>query len=163
LFINPSNAATGLALGYTFATNDIKSSNGNLTLNSNVDGHPWVRMFTPSRSETQAPAFRTIRIALGAPSGSACSSGSISGLAGTWAVLPTTSECRAPSTSAAASLLGWATTPEFPIAIAQRQVNNGWGAYETFNNDGQLTGVFIPAGGYTLLSNDTNLYPIWSS
>lgn len=50
----------------------------------------------------------------------------------------------------------------FPSATAQRQVANGWGAYETFNDNGQLTGVFIPAGGYTAVTGDTNLYPIWS-
>jgi hypothetical protein len=59
-------------------------------------------------------------------------------------------------------LLGWATSPNFPVEIAKRQVDNGWGAYETFNADGQLTGVFIPAGGATFLSTSGNLFPIWS-
>ena len=60
------------------------------------------------------------------------------------------------------TLLGWGTDPNFPVDIAQRQVDNAWGAYETYGDDGQLTGVFIPAGGYTAVTNDTNLYPIWS-
>ena len=59
-------------------------------------------------------------------------------------------------------MLGWATSPNFPVEIAKRQVDNGWGAYETFNADGQLTGVFIPAGGATFLSTSGNLFPIWS-
>jgi hypothetical protein len=27
-------------------------------------------------------------------------------------------------------ILGWATYEEFPVDIAQRQIDNGWGAYE---------------------------------
>jgi hypothetical protein len=41
-------------------------------------------------------------------------------------------------------------------------VDNGWGAYETFNDAGQLSGVFIPAGGATLISAAGKLYAIWS-
>lgn len=79
--------------------------------------------------------------------------------------LPSADECTqtGPKANPSAKLLGWATDPNFPVAIAQRQVNNGWGAYETFNEDGQLTGVFIPAGGATFVSGSNNLYPIWSS
>jgi hypothetical protein len=57
-------------------------------------------------------------------------------------------------------LLGWATTVDFPVEIARRQVVNGWGAYETFNPDGSLSSVFIPAGGYALLTNSIRMYPI---
>jgi hypothetical protein len=96
------------------------------------------------------------------PSGVTCSSQKVDGVSGSWVQLPDAQDCTTTSANGPA-LLGWATNPDFPVATAQRQVDNGWGAYETFNNDGQLTGVFIPAGGYTLLSNDTNLYPIWSS
>jgi len=85
---------------------------------------------------------------------------------GSWIELPSASDCTIATraTGSQPTLLGWATNADFPIDIAQRQVDNGWGAYETFtNDDGQLTGVFIPAGGYTLVSNDTNLYPVFSS
>jgi len=61
------------------------------------------------------------------------------------------------------NLLGWATFEGFPQDIADRQVANGWGAYETFDEDGNLTGVFIPAGGSTFISGATRLYPIWSN
>ena len=83
-----------------------------------------------------------------------------------WTRLPNATNCNRATPSASGvteQLLGWATNAEFPVDIAERQVNNGWGAYETFNSTGQLTGVFIPAGGYTLISNDTNLYPIFSN
>jgi len=111
-------------------------------------------------AQTSTPG--AVQITLDAPAGADCIPGSVSGVAGTWVALPTTSQCRAPNIPAEAKLLGWATEADFPIDIAQRQVDNGWGAYEIFNDDGQLTGVFVPAGGYTLFSNDTNLYPIYS-
>jgi hypothetical protein len=91
-----------------------------------------------------------------------CSKSSEIGNAGTWITLPNANDCTPPATKQSAKLLGWATTPNFPVAIAQRQVDNGWGTYETFNSDGQLTGVFIPAGGATFLSATGNLYSIWS-
>lgn len=73
------------------------------------------------------------------------------------------SDCTAPPSNPDATLLGWATTLDFPVDIAERQVDNGWGAYETFNETGQLTGVFIPAGGMTQVSAPNNLYAIWSN
>ena len=39
---------TGLALGYTFSTNDISDGFGSLIMNSNAAGYPWLRMFTRS-------------------------------------------------------------------------------------------------------------------
>lgn len=57
--------------------------------------------------------------------------------------------------------LGWATSPDFPVAIAQRQVDNGWGAYETFNADGNLTSVFIPARHATQVSGNSDFYAVW--
>ena len=75
--------------------------------------------------------------------------------------LPGASDCTAPETRSGAILLGWATTPNFPVDIAKRQVDNGWGAYETFDDTGHITSVFIPAGGATFLSSQGSLYPIW--
>ena len=46
------------------------------------------------------------------------------------------------------------------MEVARRQVDNGWGAYEWSNDEGKAFGVFIPAGGSTLLSNSLRLYPI---
>ena len=114
-------------------------------------------------NSTSSPADATpsIQLVLRLPDGTACGA-SAPLLRGAWAQLPRASACTPADTPSGSSLLGWATNADFPIDIAQRQVDNGWGAYETFNSDGQLSGVFIPAGGYTLVSNDTNLYPIWS-
>ena len=81
---------------------------------------------------------------------------------GLWLQLPAADQCSFTSSSARSSpqLLGWATTPEFPIAIARRQVTNGWGAYEMTNDDGQIAAVFIPAGGWTAQTAPGSLFPI---
>jgi len=81
---------------------------------------------------------------------------------GLWIQLPSADQCSIPGDSARplTQLLGWATTPEFPIAIARRQVTNGWGAYEMTNDHGQITAVFIPAGGWTAQSAPGMLFPI---
>jgi len=91
-----------------------------------------------------------------------CSVAGISGARGSWVTLEAASDCTPPPSTPDATLLGWATDPDFPVDIAQRQVNNGWGAYETYNDDGQLTGVFIPAGGAASLTNSNTLHAIWS-
>jgi hypothetical protein len=101
-------------------------------------------------------------LSLNPQDGTTCTNSSESGTGGTWITLPGASDCTPPASKPGATLLGWATSPDFPVEIAQRQVDNGWGAYETFNADGQLTGVFIPAGGATFLSGSGNLFPIWS-
>jgi hypothetical protein len=73
-----------------------------------------------------------------------------------------TNECTPPASQAGATLLGWSTTPNFPIAVAQRQVENGWGTYESYNTEGQFIAVFIPAGKGAYLSGSSVLYAIWS-
>lgn len=79
-----------------------------------------------------------------------------------WIRLPSADECTFSGSSAAASpqLLGWATRSDFPLSIAERQVTNGWGAYEMTNDDGQITAVFIPAGGWTAQTAPGVLFPI---
>ena len=107
-------------------------------------------------------ATQTFDLSITPTDGTTCSNTSPSGTSGTWITLPGTNDCTVPPTKSGATLLGWATTPNFAVDIAQRQVDNGWGAYEIFNADSQLTGVFIPAGGATFLSAAGKLYPIWS-
>lgn len=92
-----------------------------------------------------------------------CRLSSATGRRGTWITLPGSSDCTAPGDTPNATLLGWATTPDFPIDIARRQVTNGWGAYEMFDSSGRMTAVFVPAGGPTFLSNSNKLYAVWNS
>lgn len=78
----------------------------------------------------------------------------VSGASGTWVRL-TASGCTPPSGRNGATLLGWATSPHFPVARAA----NGVVVDEVF---GGVRMIFIPINGYTLLSGDNTLYPIWS-
>ena len=113
-------------------------------------------------SSTAVVPAPTIEIALTPTDGTTCRSSSQSATGGTWLTLPGANDCTAPASKAGATLLGWSTTPNFPVAIAQRQVTNGWGTYETFNSAGEITSVFIPAGRATFLSGANSLYAIWN-
>ena len=112
-------------------------------------------------SSESTPQPQTLTLSINTVKGSTCRQSSVSGIAGTWIDLPAADSCTAPASTAGATLLGWATNPNFPVEIAQRQVDNGWGAYQMLNDEERLTAVFIPAGGPTLLSGDGNLFAIW--
>lgn len=88
-----------------------------------------------------------------------CSVTSLRGARGSWVQVPSDNQCSATNNSGE-QLLGWATYIGFPVEIARRQVSNGWGAYEVFNPDGGLRGVFIPRGGFTDLTNSVTMYPV---
>lgn len=119
----------------------------------------------PNRSRTASavtqPVAAQLSLGAAANSGFTCKDGSsVSGYVGQWLALPT--DCTLPARSNA-KLLGWSTSADFPVAIAQRQVDQGWGAYELTNEAGQLTAVFIPAGHSALVSGGNTLHPIWSA
>ena len=59
--------------------------------------------------------------------------------------------------------LGVATAPDFPVDIAQRQVDNGWGAYDMHDDQGNLESVFIPAGGSMFVWTQPRLYAVWGA
>ena len=84
----------------------------------------------------------------------------VSGAVGSWVSLP--APASPPVTNPNSTFLGWTTYEEFPVAIAQQQIDNGWGAYEVFRDDGSLRGVFIPAEGSARIAAPESLYPIWS-
>ena len=77
--------------------------------------------------------------------------------AGEWIQVPSEEQC----SRSGHSLLGWATSPNFPADIAQRQKDHGWGAYELTNDAGGIASVFIPVQGWTEVSGDNTLYAIW--
>lgn len=124
----------------------------------------WMRFpaqFTPSSpgGDSEVPVYE---VNLVDGQGGRCPSTSVSGSVGSWLVLPDAKSCTPPTGRAQSTLLGWATTPNFPLDIAKRQVANGWGAYEIFDTNGQVSAVFIPAGGATLISSPGGLHAIWS-
>jgi hypothetical protein len=107
---------------------------------------------------TEIPRF-TLQLEIG--NAGTCTVTNIDAIGGTWVSLPTAHRCTA--TTSGATLLGWATLPQFPVVLAQRQVSNGWGAFELFASDGQRIAIFIPAGGATHMSGSNTLFAIWNS
>lgn len=105
----------------------------------------------------------TYTLNLSAGEGASCAPSEVSGRQNNWVTLPEAGACTNTTRSGASVLLGFATTPDFPVDIAQRQVTNGWGAYELFNARGEITSVFIPVGGATLMTGTRTMYAIWGS
>lgn len=153
------NIARGTSSTFTLV------SSGNLSLTGGTTTNPATITLTVSgggstgsnTSAVPAPVFT-----LTTSQTTTCSVPAVTGDSGTWVPLPKASECTPPAPHAGATLLGWSTVSDFPVAIAQRQVDRGWGAYELIDSNGVSTGVFIPAGGYALLSASTTLIPVWS-
>jgi len=119
-------------------------------------GYPYLTFYTGSSSP---PATQTETLNLDNDSGVTCANSTVTGTRGQWVTMPGLDDCTVTG-QADARVLGWATRGNFPVDIARRQVENGWGAYEWINDEGKVFGVFIPAGGATFLSNSNRLYPI---
>jgi hypothetical protein len=76
--------------------------------------------------------------------------------------LPSADQCSqsGPTAKAGATLLGWSTSENFPIARAQSQIDKHWGVIDE-SIDG-IRMIFIPAGMAVFVSGSNNLFPIWS-
>ncbi len=81
----------------------------------------------------------------------------------TWQPLPESSDVVGIDEDEGKVFLGVATTPDFPVDLAQRQVDNGWGAYDMYDDEGALESVFIPAGGSMFVWTQPRLYAVWGS
>jgi len=79
----------------------------------------------------------------------------------TWQPLPNSADVVGTGQDEGKVFLGVATTPDFPVDIAQRQVDNGWGAYDMHDDQGNLESVFIPAGGSMFVWTQPRLYAVW--
>jgi len=123
------------------------------------DGYPYLTFRTGSPAAGSNGQSQTESLTLDNDSGVACASSTVTGSRGQWVTMPGLDDCTVAG-QADARVLGWATRANFPVDIARRQVDNGWGAYEWINDEGKVFGVFIPAGGATFLSNSNRLYPI---
>jgi hypothetical protein len=83
---------------------------------------------------------------------------------GSWVPLPeSTTATGAPvvNKETGENLCGFATTKDFPVAIAKRQVANNWGAYEIRDSTNHITAVSIRTGGSIVISGPPRLYPVW--
>ena len=112
-------------------------------------------------SSSGVPATVDVNLGIGAEDGSVTSSWAASTVVGTWKQLPESSNVVGAGDNLGKVFLGVATSEDFPVEIAQRQVDNGWGAYEIYSDDGRLPYVFIPAGGWAHVTAQPRLFPVW--
>jgi hypothetical protein len=120
----------------------------NIAITSNV----------PADSSDNSRFNQLITLSLGLPIELICTD-PFSGFYGSWIQLTGTG-CTAALNKTGIPLLGWSTSPEFPVDIARNVVAKNWGAYEIYSA-GRLSAVFIPLNGYTQLSSNNTIYPIW--
>jgi hypothetical protein len=161
---NPATATAGVA-SFT-----IQGSAAGFTLVTyTADGVSAGQLFTVtgggggggtiSSSAASTPVEVSLSLDLAA-SGASCREGSAAtGTMGTWLTLPAADDCSS-TTDPDAQLLGWSTSANFPVARAQSQVDNNWGAIDEIFDGVRM--IFIPAGKATFVSGPNSLYPIWS-
>lgn len=135
--------------------------------NANIFGQQASFVASPASSQSDSstgtppstPTPPRFALSLTTASDITCTAPSANGIQGTWVQLPSASSCTAPADRPGGTLLGWATSSDFPIDMARDQVSRGWGAIDgTFNG---MRMIFIPAGGYTMVSGDNRLHAIW--
>jgi len=114
-----------------------------------------------SGSQSVAPQSVNVDIGLGA--GEIPVSWSSETTIGSWFSLPATSEVSGTGENAGKKFLGVATSEDFPVDIAQRQIDNGWGVYEIYGDDGSLLSAFIPADYSMRITAAPRVFAIWSN
>jgi hypothetical protein len=114
-----------------------------------------------SNDSSAATPIETLSLAA-TSAGATCTGGDLSGVSGSWLVLPSADQCKpGPLVKAGSKLLGWSTSAAFPVAQAQAQVDKKWGAID--ETIGGIRVIFIPAGMSTLVSGSNTLYPVWGN
>ena len=123
--------------------------------------------FTPAApsngSGSQSVAPQSVNVDIGLDAGEIPASWSGETTIGSWLSLPAPSEVSGTGDNAGKKFLGVATSEDFPVDIAQRQIDNGWGAYEIYSDDGSLLSVFIPAGYSVHVTAALRVFAIWST
>ena len=151
----------------TFTVTGVSPGTMTLTLAGVSAYDDFVFTIIPRRTtatNTQVPPPpRVVDITLDAGVDARCTVSKMSANQTSWLTLPKASDCTPTANKPRATLLGWSTTAGFPVAIAEHQIDHGYAAYETKDNAGQITSLFIPAGGQTYLTWDNTLYAIWSA
>lgn len=144
--------ATTLAVAKGYANQGILAdASGNLI----SGGNPQTWFFSaPTAAAPSAAARQTLSWGGG---GGLCTTSASSGSDSSWVATPSAQDC----SRSGYTLLGWATRSDFPLAIAHRQVDRGWGVYEWQAPDGAMV-VFIPAGKFVCVTGDNSLIAIWA-
>ena len=114
-------------------------------------------------SGSQSVAPQSVNVDIGLDTGEVPASWSGETTIGSWLSLPATSEVSGTGENAGKEFLGVATSEDFPVEIAQTQIDNGWGAYEIYSDDGSLLSVFIPAGYSVHVTASPRVFAIWST
>ena len=151
------NPGQGALPGRSPAEPEHVSGNGCIVITYSTSGPP------PPSTVSSAAGSTGLTLTFASDSRIRCFPHSVSSEVSSWVRVPSRVQCTITAESSSPILLGWATTQDFPVSLAQRQVDNGWGAYELTDSGGQLTSVFIPAGGSAYLYVSNTVYPILSS
>ena len=114
-------------------------------------------------SGSQSVAPQSVNVDIGLDTGEVPASWSGETTIGSWLSLPATSEVSGTGDNAGKKFLGVATSEDFPVEIAQRQIDNGWGVYEIYGDDGSLLSAFIPAGYSVHITAAPRVFAIWST
>lgn len=116
----------------------------------------------PSDTASHSPVLETLTLAV-STGDTTCTGGSPTGYTGSWLQMPAADACSqsGPNANPNAKLLGWATDPIFPVAVAQQIVDLKYGPIDDYFYGMRM--IFIPAGGWTYVSGSNTLYPIWAS
>ena len=114
-------------------------------------------------SGSQSVAPQSVNVDIGLDAGDIPASWSGETTIGSWFSLPASSEVSGTGENAGKEFLGVATSEDFPVEIAQRQIDNGWGAYEIYSDDGSLLSAFIPAGYSVHITAAPRVFAIWST
>lgn len=142
--------ANGQTPGYT------GSADGSFTISVGGGGGD------SSSTNESAPVLETLTLQV-STGNTTCTGGSPTGYSGSWLQLPAADACSqaGPDANPNAKLLGWATSPQFPVSVAQQIVDLKYGPIDAVIDGTRM--IFIPAGGWTFVSGSNNLFPIWSS
>ena len=114
-------------------------------------------------SGSQSVAPQSVNVDIGLDAGDIPASWSGETTIGSWFSLPASSEVSGTGENAGKEFLGVATSEDFPVDIAQRQIDNRWGVYEIYGDDGSLKSVFIPAGYSMHITAAPRVFAIWSN
>jgi hypothetical protein len=114
-------------------------------------------------SGSQSVAPQSVNVDIGLDTGEIPAPWSGETTIGSWLSLPATSEVSGTGDNAGKRFLGVATSEDFPVDIAQRQIDNRWGVYEIYGDDGSLKSVFIPAGYSMHITAAPRVFAIWSN
>ena len=163
---------------YKWCGDGADTYSGGTGLDDRASGRNWRTLSSPEASlrtyvdipassadepEAQSVAPQSVNVDIGLDTGEIPASWSGETTIGSWLSLPASSEVSGTGDNAGKRFLGVATSEDFPVEIAQRQIDNGWGAYEIYSDDGSLLSVFIPAGYSVHVTASPRVFAIWST